>query len=641
MWSDNEASLDLLGYKHLVRAARTILDEDRLLPATLGVFGDWGSGKSTLIRMVCEELKSDKETLVLSFNGWLFEGYEDAKLALMGTIIDELAEKKTLTAKGKDLVLKLVRRINVWKLTGAGLRAAAGFAVAGPAGAAAGALFDPTTLIEKAKGIEPKDIGQFLRDNDPGQQLRRGVREFREDFTELLADTKVKRLVVIVDDLDRCTPDTVIETLEAIKLFLFVPHTAFVIGADERLIRYAVRRRFPELPGERAEVGRDYLEKLIQFPIRIPAMGHGETEAYIKLLLAERCILKKGDYERLRACVADAGIDITLDRLSVEKALGSKPAQDLDEALTLGDQIAPVLTSGLAGNPRQCKRFLNTLLMRLAMATSRNVPLKRRVLAKLMLLEYMKPDSFRELARTQAAQAGRPVDLAALEAPSIVEDKGEEGTDEKPSAAAKPLKISDKPPSKPQLRADAPATGALAGWMTDPWTVEWVKSSPALANEDLRPYFYFSREALDPLAGLALRMSPEAQTALAKILGPSVGERTLAISRAVSLSPADAAAVFEALTRKAREAEALAGSDSPFARMLEWVGVRHELFGELMTFLKSLPELTVPFGFPPQIAQLSTAERKPQIIQLLGHWKTHGSDRLKQTSATAIQQLNK
>ena len=82
-------------------------------------------------------------------------------------------------------------------------------------------------------------------------------------------------------------PDTIIETLEAIKLFLFVRRTAFILGADERLVKYAVKKRFPELPGERVEVGRDYLEKLVQFPVRVSALGPSEVETYIGLLYSE------------------------------------------------------------------------------------------------------------------------------------------------------------------------------------------------------------------------------------------------------------------------------------------------------------------------------------------------------------------
>ena len=90
VWSDNEADIDLLGFDHLKTAVMSIISDPALLPATIGVYGDWGSGKSSLMRMVQEDLKTKEDVVVLSFNGWLFEGYEDAKTALMGSIIDEI-----------------------------------------------------------------------------------------------------------------------------------------------------------------------------------------------------------------------------------------------------------------------------------------------------------------------------------------------------------------------------------------------------------------------------------------------------------------------------------------------------------------------------------------------------------------------
>ena len=98
MWSDNEADIDLLGFGHLESAVLAIVRDTALLPASIGIYGDWGSGKSSLMRMVREELKKDASLLVLSFNGWLFEGYEDAKTALMGTIVEEIVARKTLEA---------------------------------------------------------------------------------------------------------------------------------------------------------------------------------------------------------------------------------------------------------------------------------------------------------------------------------------------------------------------------------------------------------------------------------------------------------------------------------------------------------------------------------------------------------------
>lgn len=103
---------------------------------------------------------------------------------------------------------------------------------------------------------------------------------------------KIEQLVVLIDDLDRCLPSTAIETLEAIRLFLFVPKTAFVIGADEAMIEYAVRQHFPDLPVASGPMpyARNYLEKLVQVPFRIPALGSQETRSYVLLLMVESIV---------------------------------------------------------------------------------------------------------------------------------------------------------------------------------------------------------------------------------------------------------------------------------------------------------------------------------------------------------------
>src|SRR4029077_11977856 len=141
MWSENESKQDLLGFQYLAQAVISIVKKEALLPATIGVFGDWGGGKSTLIDIVQAKLMNDDErkagTVVLSFNGWLFEGYEGAKTALMGTILEELQEHETFvnkaTDEGKKLMKSLMRRVDWMKAT-LGL------------GKLAGALFSPGHL---------------------------------------------------------------------------------------------------------------------------------------------------------------------------------------------------------------------------------------------------------------------------------------------------------------------------------------------------------------------------------------------------------------------------------------------------------------------------------------------------------------
>src|SRR5688572_1719713 len=116
MWSDNEADVDLLRFGYLAAEAAEVITTKHLLPVTVGIFGDWGGGKSTLIRMIQAALKDRPGVVTLQFNGWLFEGYEDAKTALMGNILDALEERTegagSLTEQGQGLLKKLVKRVN-------------------------------------------------------------------------------------------------------------------------------------------------------------------------------------------------------------------------------------------------------------------------------------------------------------------------------------------------------------------------------------------------------------------------------------------------------------------------------------------------------------------------------------------------
>lgn len=642
MWSDNESDKDFLGFHHLADGVVSLVRNDSLLPLTIGVYGDWGSGKSTLLGMVKSELEKDEATLVLSFNGWLFEGYEDAKTALMGSILDAITSNRTLDEKAVGLAARLLKRVNWMRVAGAGLKYAFAFATAGPAGLGITAGADALTIAKEAtdklgKDYSAKDAEKFLKE-DPGQNIIRGVRDFRKDFSDLLGETKIKRLVVIVDDLDRCNPGTVIETLEAIKLFLFVPHTAFILGADERLIRYAVRKRFPELdqPGERIEVGIQYLEKLVQFPIRIPSLGHAEIETYINLLFTEATQdLLPGLFEKARLAVVNSAADalhgVTFNH-GIAESLFQKVPDGLAENLAIAQRLAPVLTVGLCGNPRQCKRFLNTLLIRGQMAQSRKVELKQTVLAKLMLVEYFKPEWFKRLAELQAAQEGKPVELAAIEAkaraktdhsaPTDSEESVHGASDVKSSGGSKPASDTRPQPSSPVIPPE------FQTWLTDPWMGDWLKSDPPLAGVDLRAYFFFSRDSLGPLGASVRRLSPAAQEALNQVLHESDAQRAVAIKNAGKLSPSDAAAVFETLVSQMERAEDLGDEKSVLWRAFSWAEARTELRGQLVTALARLPEKSIPPAVPPRLTKLvQGTESEAFAKQVFAKWENSTSNK--------------
>ena len=92
-----------------------------------------------------------------------------------------------------------------------------------------------SSITLQLPGID--DLAGLVNGGDvEGDPEPRNLDEFRQDFAELLAGKQlshVRRVVVLVDDLDRCLPDTVVDTLETMRLFLSVPKMAFVIAADE------------------------------------------------------------------------------------------------------------------------------------------------------------------------------------------------------------------------------------------------------------------------------------------------------------------------------------------------------------------------------------------------------------------------
>jgi len=638
MWSDNETNTDLLDYSHLVDAVTTIVANDHLVPSTIGIFGDWGSGKSSLLQMIKIEVEKGDDVLCLSFNGWIFEGYEDAKSALMGTILDEITGKRTLAEKGKELAKKLFKRVDILKTVGFASKHALAFAIGGPAALGITAGMDAMSWLkhvaDRGSEADLEKIKTFLHEAPADSaEIRRTVIEFRKDFADLLKETKIRRLVVIIDDLDRCNPDTIIATLEAIKLFLFVPQTFFLIGADERLVKYAVRRRFPELPGDYAEVGRDYLEKLVQFPVRVPPLGRAETETYINLLFANLGQLTSEQCEQARVHAmrknSEQIHDVTFNRRIAQELFGELP-HDLVEGLSLAEQLSRVLAVGLNGNPRQCKRFLNMLLMRIRMAQSRNIILQKGVLAKLMLLEYFRPEFFKTLAAMQVEENGRPALVQAAEAFLSSNDSAAPAprdSDDNDGDLATRRRGARKPVES--TRKTQPDDPRITPWLADGWMQDWLKGAPFLREIDLRPYFFFSRDILGPLGVAVQRLTPAAQEVLEKLLTESDAAQRLGVQRAKDLNEAEAAAVFEALTDKVQREEDLSDTRSSLPVLFEWVKARPELSGQLIAAFGRIPDSSVPVNVPMRLQSIgSGSEANLPMQQLFQRWKSGPNKRL-------------
>ncbi|EPX59690.1 Phage T7 exclusion protein [Cystobacter fuscus DSM 2262] len=611
--TDNETKVDLLNNEAIAATIVTLLRDRPDRPVTIGVHGDWGAGKSSILEMIETGLEEQDGVLCLKFNGWRFQGFEDAKIALIEGIVTALIEKRPMLNKAVGAVKDVFKRIDWLKLAkkGGGLAWTAFTGIPTPEQIQAvvatveGLLADPMKLATK-ENVESAlgGVKSLLKPETETKNVPEEVHAFHEAFDKLLKAASVKQLVVLIDDLDRCLPDTAIETLEAIRLFVFTERTAFIVAADEAMIEYAVRKHFPDLPdttGPR-DYARNYLEKLIQVPFRIPALGETETRVYVTLLLIGAELGENDEgYEKLiiaaREKLKRPWESTGLDAATVNEVLGARAAQ-AHNALTLSDQIGPILATGAKGNPRLIKRFLNTLLLRQSTAEARGFgsEVKLPVLAKLMLAERFQSRLFDQIASAAAAHPkGRCEDLAAIE--TMVEDEqlrnatasAEKSTSKKQSGDGNSKKPSGdgKDGVKFEVMAKPTAESAvLSEWLASEPVRAWARVRPSLADVDLRPYLFVTKDRKDYFgAASALgHLAPLVEQLLGPKLMVQARESDL---RQITLP--EAARIFEALRSRIMGDDSFDQEPPGVAGLTVLVRTHPVLQSNLLDFLEALP----------------------------------------------------
>lgn len=629
---DQETAVDFLNYEAVSKTVVALLKENRQRALTVGLHGDWGAGKSSVLKMVESGMSGDDDVACLWFNGWTFQGFEDAKTVLIEVIVTELIRKRSTVGKVKKMGRRLLKRLDLMKLA----KHAAGIAFTLKTG-----LPSPLHINDALGGLEqlagsfasmtPEEVEGKLKEATsllkPAEEesVPEQIHHFREEFAKLLDEAKIKQLIVLIDDLDRCLPATAIDTLEAIRLFLFVPKTAFIIGADEGMIEYAVRQHFPNLPLASGPLpyARNYLEKLIQIPFRIPALGVHESRTYVTLLLVEAIAGEQHDgFKNLLAKARKSlnqpwlGSGVSLDDV---RSVDNAKRDDLAAAFVLAQQIGPILAEGTKGNPRQIKRFLNSLAIRLAIAQERGFgkDVNAAVLGKLMLAERFQQDFYDHLAsEAMLAGDGRVPLLAELESAA------REGTkDSKTKKDAKPAKAA---------RVDADNDK----WLSREWLVKWLKIEPALTDVDLRPYVFVARDKR------ILTTAAEASSLDALIETLSGGDLA---ARSVEpqvrdLNPADVEQVFTALRDRVLSSPNFATQPAGFSGLMLTAKHHQRFQSELLGLVAGIEPAKLGWWVTTGWTEIVTAPgMSDQLRALLTKWASQDENLpLKRAAAQAL-----
>lgn len=398
MWRDSESDKDFLNFAEVADQIAALVGRRHLLPISIGVYGGWGTGKSTVLRLVEKQLDGKgSAALVVQFDAWLYQGFDDARAALLEVVSRDLLE----AAKDNESVFKkignfLSNRINYVRGLGLLINAGTGFAASMAMGHPPATALAFSGLMAGTAGVKElvaakgeiataaksaKEVVKEAEERTPPKEIAL----LRKEFAEIL-DGLDRTLVVFVDNLDRCLPDVAIATLEAMRLFMFMPRTAFVVAADEDMVRRAVAKHFAGL--DAAHV-RDYLDKVVQVPLRVPRVGAEDLRAYMYSLFVEdaapehlaevqKALLGALQFSWKGASFAKAGIS----------KLCGDPNGLLDR-LAIADRLAPILAGAptVNGNPRIVKRLLNNVMLRSQLAASHGMNMDLATLAKLAVFE--------------------------------------------------------------------------------------------------------------------------------------------------------------------------------------------------------------------------------------------------------------
>ncbi len=280
---------DKFGFDRYARGLKDLILQAEPLPFCVGIFGAWGSGKSSFMNMIQGLIKeqADNKIKTIWFNPWKYDKKEDIWNALIQTILNSIIEEQTLKQGVKDKAKELALA-TTWL-----------------------ALKKTLTAIT-AGVISEGDLDKVVEAfNEKDEKYYRHINQFEKDFADVVNDyTNSGKLVIFIDDLDRCLPENAITVLESLKLFIGDAHCIFVLGMDHSIVEAGIKSRY----GKDAPIaGRDYLDKIIQVPFFLPAVR----------------------YEDLRA---------------------SLPTDKNNKAFS--EEIWNIIRLGMGGNPRKTRRFV-------------------------------------------------------------------------------------------------------------------------------------------------------------------------------------------------------------------------------------------------------------------------------------------
>lgn len=262
------------GIDELIRNTST---ED--LPVAIGIYGKWGSGKTSFMLQLKNFLETgaDGGSLPLAtiwFDAWKYDSTHDMRSALIYKILFDIeretaGDARTTIGETITKAAELTKGIAEQTIIGAGITGSLSMNVPAPQ--------DVKTRINLYRNFQ-NTVDKFAED------FAGSINAFLKSGLNI--DTQ--KLVVFIDDLDRCLPENVVVILETLKLFLDDSPCVFVISVDRAVVERAIQAHYKTDLGIS---GRQYLDKVVQYPFDLPSADQVKLAEHFEELLESRSLL--------------------------------------------------------------------------------------------------------------------------------------------------------------------------------------------------------------------------------------------------------------------------------------------------------------------------------------------------------------
>lgn len=249
------SSQDIIGRKYFAHSvAETIISYETTNELVLGLFGEWGSGKTSLLNLTTERIEelsreAENKPIIIKFNPWNFSE-QNQLITQYFTILSGILKRKD----NSEELIYIGEKLEEYS-----------------------DIFEPLSIIPVVgqftfiAKIGMKLFGDSLKLK--GKTKKRSLDEIRKELNKLLKQIDNK-IIVIIDDIDRLTPYEIRQIFQLVKKIADFPNTIYLLAFDKKVVLNALQEVHKGFENE-------YLEKIIQVPFEIPPISKDDMYQFL------------------------------------------------------------------------------------------------------------------------------------------------------------------------------------------------------------------------------------------------------------------------------------------------------------------------------------------------------------------------